>query len=156
MFLEIQSPMERSTMRRLHAVIRSAVALAAAVAGLASVVGDTARAQVPTIDIRATCQAAGKVTMSLNSPGSGGDLDICMKSETDAQQLMTKNWSTFDPSDRAGCIQPKVYLPSYIEWLTCFEMNKVVREMRQKGQLSQEVLVTDRRGYYILPTLSRD
>ena len=30
--------------------------------------------------------------------------------------------------DRAGCIQTKVYLPSYIEWLTCFEMNKVVRK----------------------------
>jgi hypothetical protein len=141
-------------MWQLHPIMRSAVAVAAAVAGYACAVADTARAQVPTVDIRETCRAASKVTVSLNSPSGGGDLDICMKSETDAQQQMIKNWSTFQPSDRAGCVQTKVYLPSYIEWLTCFEMNKVVREMKQKGQFSQEVLATDRRGYYILPKLN--
>jgi hypothetical protein len=128
--------------------------MAAAVAGCVCVVGDAARAQVPSIDIRATCQAAAKVSINLSGPTSGGDLDICIKSETDAQQQMIKSWSTFQASDRAGCIQTKVYLPSYIEWLTCFEMNKVVREMKQRGQVSQEVLATDSRGYYILPKLN--
>jgi hypothetical protein len=110
---------------------------------------------VPSVDIRETCKAAAKVSLSLSSPGSGGDLDICMKSETEAQQQLAKNWSTFQASDRSGCIQTGVYLPSYIEWLTCFEMNKVVREMRQKGQFSEDVLARDKRGYYILPTLKR-
>jgi hypothetical protein len=142
-------------MRRLQAVLRSALAMAAAVVGCACVLPDTARAQVPSVDIRETCKAASKVTVSLNSPGSGGDLDICMKSETEAQQQLTKNWSTFQQSDRAGCIQTGVYLPSYIEWLTCFEMNKVVREMRQKGQFSEDVLTRDSRGYYVLPSLKR-
>jgi len=127
--------------------------MAAAVAGYVCVVGDAARAQVPTVDIRATCEAAAKVSINLSGSASG-DLDICMKSETEAQQQLIKNWSTFQASDRAGCIQTKVYLPSYIEWLTCFEMNKVVREMKQKGQFSQDVLVTDSRGYYILPKLN--
>jgi hypothetical protein len=143
-------------MWRLHTVIRGVVAIAAALAGCLLALGDTARAQVPTIDIQATCRAASTVTVSLNSPGSGADLDICVKSENDAQQQMIKRWSTFEPSDRAGCIQTKVYLPSYIEWLTCFEMNKVVREMRQRGQVTQDILVTDSRGYYILPTLGRN
>jgi hypothetical protein len=143
-------------MWRLHMVIRSVVAIAAALAGCLLALGDTARAQVPTIDVRATCRAASTVTVSLNSPGSGGDLDICVKSESDAREQMIKRWSTFEPSDRTGCIQTKVYLPSYIEWLTCFEMNKVVREMRQRGQVTQDILVTDSRGYYILPTLSRN
>ena len=142
-------------MWQLHAVIRNAVAMAAVVLGYACVVADTARAQVPTIDIRETCTAAAKVSVSLSSPGGAGDLDICMKSETEAQQQLAKNWSTFQQSDRAGCIQTGVYLPSYIEWLTCFEMNKVVREMRQKGQFSEDVLARDKRGYYILPTLKR-
>jgi hypothetical protein len=128
--------------------------MAAAVAGYACAVAGTARAQVPTINIRETCLAASKVTVSLNSPSGGGDLDICIKSETEAQQQMIKSWSTFQPSDRAGCIQTKVYLPSYIEWLTCFEMNKVVREMKQKGQFSQDILAIDSRGYYILPKLN--
>jgi|SRR5215471_11627350 len=142
-------------MRRLQAVIRSALTMTAVVLGYACVVADTARAQVPTVNIRETCEAAAKVSVSLSSPGTGGDLDICMKGETDAQQQLTKNWSTFQASDRAGCIQTGVYLPSYIEWLTCFEMNKVVREMRQKGQFSEDVLARDKRGYYTLPTLKR-
>jgi hypothetical protein len=141
-------------MWRLHAVMRSAVAIAAAVVGYACVLSDAARAQVPNVDIRKTCEAASKVTVSLNSPTSGGDLDICIRSETDAQQKMANSWSTFQPSDRADCIQTKVYLPSYIEWLTCFEMNKVVREMREKGQFSQDVLAKDSRGYSVLPKLN--
>jgi hypothetical protein len=32
-----------------------------------------------------------------------------------------------------GCIQPNVYLPTYIEWLTCIEMNKAVREARKSS-----------------------
>jgi hypothetical protein len=139
----------------LRTVIGNAAALAAAATICVCAPGDAARAQVPTIDIEKTCDAASKVTVSLNSPSSGGDKEICVRSETEAQQKMTKEWSSFTPSDRAGCIQTGVYLPSYIEWLTCFEMNRVVREMRQRGQFSQDVLARDSRGYYVLPTLRR-
>ena len=32
-----------------------------------------------------------------------------------------------------GCIQTNVYLPTYVEWLTCIEMNKAVREARKSS-----------------------
>ena len=144
-----------ATVRRLHTTSRRTAAMAVALACFVSVHADGARAQVPTVNIRETCQAAASVTVNLSGPSSGGDLDICLKSEGDAQQRMIKEWSSFEPSDRADCIQPNVYLPSYTEWLTCFEMNKVVREMRQRGEVTRGLLVTNRDGSYTLPTLGR-
>src|SRR5262249_44948371 len=60
------------------------------------------------------------------------DLQICKDTANKARDQMNKDWGTYAASDRAGCIQTGVYLPSYVEWLTCFEMNKVVREARQQ------------------------
>jgi hypothetical protein len=132
--------------------LRSIIAAAAAIIGFMAVFADTARAQyVPTVNIRETCRMAAIVTVSLTS--GQNDLEICLNSENGARDQIIKNWSTFSPSDRQGCIQPNVYLPSYVEWLTCFEMNKVVREAREKGQATQDVTKPDRDGFITLPTL---
>jgi len=95
-----------------------------------------AQAQVPSINLQETCKAASGVMLALmGGTSSENDLKICIDSENKARDQMIKDWGTYDASDRAGCIQPRVYLPSYVEWLTCFEMNKVVREARkQRGQ----------------------
>jgi len=107
--------------------------LAALVTGFLLVFVATAQAQVPTINIQETCRAAAGVMINLmGGSTSQNDVEICLESENKARQQMIKDWSTFQASDRAGCIDTRVYLPSYIEWLTCFEMNKVVREGRQQ------------------------
>jgi len=135
---------------RFCSIIAAAVAIIGFVGGFAG----TAQAQyIPTIDIRATCTKAAAVTVSLTS--GANDLEICMNSEDSARQQMIKNWSTFTASDRQGCIQPAVYLPSYVEWLTCFEMNKVVREARERGQATQDVTKPDADGFITLPRLGR-
>jgi hypothetical protein len=118
---------------------RPTISNAAIMAGvIAAVLGawpDTARAQLPTINIQETCRAAAGVMISLmGGSTTQNDVDICLETENKARQQMLKDWSTFQPSDRAGCIQANVYLPSYVEWITCFEMNKVVREGRQQGR----------------------
>jgi len=135
----------------LHSMLAS-TALAAALVGL-GISAAGAQAQVPTINIDETCRIASQVTVSLTGSSAANDLDICLKGEKEAREQMVKNWSSFEASDRAGCIQPNAYLPSYIEWLTCFEMNKQVREMRQRGQVTQDVLTKNRDGSYSLPTL---
>jgi hypothetical protein len=129
----------------------NAAIIAGLITGLAGVLAGSARAQVPTVDIKRTCQAAAAAMVSLGSPGTARDEEICMKSENDARDRMIKDWSSFEASDRKDCVQPKGYLPSYIEWLTCFEMNKNVREMRQRGQVMPPVLPTGRDGYLTLP-----
>jgi ElaB/YqjD/DUF883 family membrane-anchored ribosome-binding protein len=116
------------------------------------VFAETAHAQVPTINIQETCRAAAGVMVDLmGGSTSQNDVQICLESEDKARQQLLKDWSTFQASDREGCIQANVYLPSYIEWLTCFEMNKSVREGRKQGRAISGI--TNRDGSVTLPSV---
>jgi hypothetical protein len=45
------------------------------------------------------------------------------------------------------CVQPKIYLPSYVEWLTCLEMDLDVRTMRtEQAKAAQAKAALPRRG----------
>lgn len=126
-----------SALARGARMSRTAIVTGALVALLAMT--QSAWAQVPTIDLQITCKAASGVMLALmGGSTSANDLQICIDTENKAREQMVKDWGTYDSSDRAGCIQPHVYLPSYVEWLTCFEMNKVVREARKTRNLPAE------------------
>ena len=56
------------------------------------------------------------------------DLTGCLSSEQAAREQLTKQWATYSPTEKAQCVQPSVYLPSYIEWLTCLEMEEDLRK----------------------------
>ena len=147
--------MERVTVAQ--GFISRCAALALVFAAAMTVFAGAARAQIPTIDIQETCKKAADVMLNLAVGGEQrtgpNDQQICMESENKARDQIIKNWSTFDASDREGCIQTRVYLPSYVEWLTCFEMNKVVREARtQQGRAMKSVTNPD--GSMTLPPVS--
>jgi hypothetical protein len=84
---------------------------------------------VPTIDIQGTCRAAAAVTQGTSTQT---DIDICVSSEQKARDQLVKDWAQYAAADKSRCVQagPKVYLPSYIEWLTCLEMETAVKKMR--------------------------
>jgi hypothetical protein len=112
-----------------------------------------ADAQVPSINIQETCRAAAGVMVNLmGGSTSQNDVQICIEAENKARQQLLKDWSTYQASDREGCIQANVYLPSYIEWLTCFEMNKSVREARRQGRAMNQIVNPD--GSVTLPPVS--
>jgi hypothetical protein len=116
-----------------------------------------AQAEIPTIDIQETCRKAADVMLNLGVGGEGrtgpNDQQICMESENKARDQINKNWSNYQAADREGCIQTRVYLPSYVEWLTCFEMNKVVRDAREQQGRSMKS-VTNADGTMTLPPVS--
>ena len=58
--------------------------------------------------------------------------------EHDARDAIAKQWTEFLPADKGSCVRPNVYLPSYVEWLTCLEMRRDVRELRQPFQYTRE------------------
>jgi hypothetical protein len=130
---------------------RSAVA-ATVITAVAGLFAEAAQAQVlPTINLDETCKAASGVMLSLMGGSSSvNDLQICKDSETKARDQIIKDWGTYAASDRSACIQPRGYLPSYVEWLTCFEMNKVVRDARQQKNQSMQPL-TNVDGSMTLP-----
>jgi len=90
---------------------------------------------LPTIDIGKTCRAAAVVTAGASEQN---DIDICVSSEQRAREQLVKDWSKYAVADRTRCIQggSRVYLPSYIEWLTCVEMETAVKTMRQDQKAS--------------------
>ena|ERR1700724_1129849 len=86
-------------------------------------------AAVPSVDIRKTCESGAGTVADLMSGGTiQHDLEVCLKSEQDARDRIVKDWPTYSAAEKTQCVQPSVYLPSYIEWLTCLEMESTVRK----------------------------
>jgi hypothetical protein len=74
-----------------------------------------------------------------------------MEGENKARDQIIKNWSTWRlPTGRL--YSDRVYLPSYVEWLTCFEMNKVVRDARSQQGRTMKASQSD--GSMTLPAVS--
>jgi hypothetical protein len=108
---------------------QSAVA-AAVITAFLGLFAEVAQAQVvPSINVQETCRAAAGVMVILSvGGGAANDVQICVDAENKARDQIIKDWAIYTASDRSVCINPSGYLPSYVEWLTCFEMNKVVRD----------------------------
>jgi hypothetical protein len=72
------------------------------------VFAQTAHAQVPTINIQETCRAAAGVMVNLmGGSTTQNDVQICLETENKAREQLIKDWSTFQASDREGCIDPR-------------------------------------------------
>ena len=107
------------------------------------------RKEVPPIDIRKTCQVAASVMVSLmGGTTSEQDINACLDSEQKARDQLVKDRATYSSADKAQCIKTDVYLPSYVEWLTCLEME---RDVRKEGQQEETF---GQGGPYTLPRVS--
>ena len=85
---------------------------------------------VPTIDVRKSCEAAEKTLGAIFGPNNIASLGSCVKQEQEARQAIINRWMTYPPVDRQKCINTTGYLPSYVEWITCLEMYRDVRMLR--------------------------
>jgi len=141
----------RAEPTRSHPPVPSGAMMAVVIAAVLACLPGTAPAQqLPSVNIQETCRAAAGVMVNLmGGSTTENDIKICLESENKAREQMVKDWSTFQASDRAGCVQAEEYLPSYVEWLTCFEMNKVVREAKQQGRAMSPLTNPD--GTFTMP-----
>jgi hypothetical protein len=85
------------------------------------------------INIRKTCQVASAVSGAALGEGTE---DACIKSEQAARDEIVKHRTEFLASERALCTNYNVYLPSYVESLTCLELQRDVRKIRQEQPVS--------------------
>src|SRR5207253_1833168 len=93
------------------------------------------RKEVPTIDIQKTCQAAAGAMVSLmGGTTTDQDVNACLDSEQKARDQIVKDLATYASADKVQCMRTGVYLPSYVEWLTCLEMGRDVRKMQREDQ----------------------
>jgi hypothetical protein len=93
------------------------------------------RREVPGIDIQKTCQAAAGAMVSLmGGTTTEQDVNACLDSEQKARDQIVKDQATYSSADKKQCMRTGVYLPSYVEWLTCLEMERDVRKMERQLQ----------------------
>src|SRR3989454_297361 len=105
------------------------------------------RREVPSIDIQKTCQAAAGAMVSLmGGTTTEQDVNACLDSEQKARDQIVKDGATYASADKKQCMRTNVYLPSYVEWLTCLEMGRDVRKMQRDDQFGA--------GPYTLPKVS--
>ncbi len=80
---------------------------------------------VPFLDVKSSCTDAQKFS------SQGDDKNVafkgCMQDEMSAKDTLTKQWTTYKPKDKTSCVeQARAPSPSYVEVLTCLEMNSGV------------------------------
>ena len=119
-------------------MLAKATAIAVAVIDLGSASTSLARdgGGPPTIDIQKTCRE----NISALSTGLGGeinqDLKVCLADEQAARDQLVKDWASYPAIAKQRCVQPKEYLPGYLEWQVCLELTRDVLKMRKENTSS--------------------
>lgn len=106
---------------------KSKIALSAAMILAAAVAAPAKDSGIPKLDLQKLCRAEGIISLGGNAQN---DFDSCVSTEQQARDQLIKNWATFPAPARGRCVQPMEYQPSYVEWLTCLEMERDVKKMR--------------------------
>src|SRR5450755_4743543 len=106
---------------------RSKVVLSAVILLATASAAPAKDGSLPKIDLEKVCRASEKEINAVFTDINRDVFAACMSDEKTAQEQLVKDWATFSASDKARCVAPRDYLPSYVEWLTCIEMTRDVR-----------------------------
>jgi len=107
-------------------------------------VASAASSGVPTVNIAITCRTSEKALIAIFGGETQQTFESCMMSERDARAQIVKNWSNYAAEARQRCVNTTGYMPSYVEWLTCLEMEQQVNETRKKAATNP--VTTEGRG----------
>ena len=107
-------------------------------------VANAASSGVPTADIATTCRTSEKTLINIFGDETQQTYQSCMTSENGAREQIVKNWQNYPAGARQRCVNTTGYMPSYVEWLTCLEMEQQVNELRKKAETNP--VTTEGRG----------
>jgi hypothetical protein len=93
---------------------------------------------LPALDVQKSCRAMEAAIKAMKTQLSKDTYDICVRNQIGARDVIVKQWSEFSQAERTQCINPRVYMPSYVEWLTCLEMQRDVRKLRQEATTAKK------------------
>ena len=99
---------------------------------------------VPTADIATTCRTSEKALVAIFGTETLQNFESCMNSEKGAREQIVKNWQNYPAGARQRCVNTTGYMPSYVEWLTCLEMEQQVNELRKRAATNP--VTTEGRG----------
>ncbi len=89
---------------------------------------------VPSWDLTASCRAAASIAYS-QTPNDRSH--SCLASEQRTREELTKHWSAYPAEDRIGCVKSLTFSPTYTELVTCLEMRRDVRVLRDAKPADQ-------------------
>src|SRR5690349_5657783 len=89
--------------------------------------------QVPTLDVKPGCEGA-----LTNARADRNGTNACIRSELAARDELASKWQQFPAPDRAHCVDVTnmTRMPSYVQVLTCLEMTRDARQLRNPGERS--------------------
>jgi hypothetical protein len=90
---------------------------------------------VPNLNVEQVCDGIAKQGgVTFRDPAIAQEKKNCLDSEHQIRDQLLKQWSNFSASDRTHCVNESVMGgdSSYTELLTCLEMARDVRAMRQE------------------------
>ena len=97
---------------------------------------------LPTLDVEPSCDAAGRGAVIL-----GRDKKACLADETTAQDTLRQNWSKYAAADKSECIGMVTTggPASYVELLSCVEILRDARNIRNTDALASDDTATNSR-----------
>ncbi len=89
---------------------------------------------VPTFNVESFCRRVAAMSQPF------GDVDLCVRRELEAREQLVKQWTQFPAADWAFCreLTTTGADPIYTELLTCLEMRRDARNLRQKDTETTE------------------
>jgi hypothetical protein len=92
----------------------------------------------PVVNFEQTCREATTGGLRTNDT-----FEICVADEKRARDQLARQWSSFDPAARTQCARTSTagHAASYIELLTCLELEQADREVRGLGS-STGIIIT--------------
>jgi hypothetical protein len=90
---------------------------------------------VPNLNVEQVCEGiAQQGGVTFHDPAIAQERKNCLDSEHQIRDDLVKQWSNFSPGDRTHCVNESVMGgdSSYTELLTCLEMARDVRAMREQ------------------------
>jgi len=107
------------------ALLAAAVSLAAAM----SLAAD----RVPVFDVEAHCRDVAMRAAPV------GEAEICLRKERTARDQLARQWARFAAADKAHCLElARMAEPTYTELLTCLELARDARNLRERSTTGQE------------------
>lgn len=97
--------------------------------------------QVPDLNFDPLCRSGIS-----NGLGGKDDREVCVQDEKAARDQLAKVWSGFAPADRARCIRLATTdrAASYVEVLTCLEMDLAAKKLHQGEDIGIDAGPPDR------------
>ena len=90
---------------------------------------------IPTFNVEPFCRAVASRAVPV------GDASICMRKEMEARDQLARQWTQFAPADKSHCTQLSTIGgdPTYTELLTCLELQRDARNLREKERGATEL-----------------